>query len=219
MFCVTALADMVKPMGWMGNPGNRYRSQKMAPTTAAPKPRKLTRIQSVPKVPCWMRFAVRRQMPRAPSFDPLKLGTPKLQGNDLYFGDTKATSDLADAVVKSNGGVATLFVSDATGAMLDFEFGGSDHLYEANYYYRTTSMSLEEVLVGVGTSSVASVTVTSPTEITVDGSTSDFDFTLIYALDGLGMLVNQAVIGFKIWTDVDADAAVMREALEEYLEI
>jgi hypothetical protein len=39
-----------------------------------------------------------------------KLGTPKLQGNDLYFGDTKATSDLADAVVKSNGGVATLFV-------------------------------------------------------------------------------------------------------------
>ena len=29
-------------------------------------------------------------------------------------------------------------------------------------------------------------------------------------LDGLGMLVNQAVIGFKIWTDVDADPAVMR---------
>ena len=38
-------------------------------------------------------------------------------------------------------------------------------------------------------------------------------------LDGLGMLVNQGVIGFKIWTDVDPDAAVMREALEEYLEI
>ncbi|MCH8922261.1 MAG: shikimate dehydrogenase [Planctomycetes bacterium] len=38
-------------------------------------------------------------------------------------------------------------------------------------------------------------------------------------LDGLGMLVNQAVIGFKIWTDVDADPAVMREALEEYLEV
>lgn len=38
-------------------------------------------------------------------------------------------------------------------------------------------------------------------------------------LDGLGMLVNQAVIGFKIWTDVDPDAAVMREALEEYLEL
>jgi len=38
-------------------------------------------------------------------------------------------------------------------------------------------------------------------------------------LDGLGMLVNQAVIGFKIWTGVDPDPRVMREALEEYLEI
>lgn len=38
-------------------------------------------------------------------------------------------------------------------------------------------------------------------------------------LDGLGMLVNQAVIGFKIWTNVDPDPAVMREALEEYLEL
>jgi shikimate dehydrogenase len=39
------------------------------------------------------------------------------------------------------------------------------------------------------------------------------------ALDGLGMLVNQAVICFKIWTGRDPDAAVMREALEEFLEI
>ncbi len=38
-------------------------------------------------------------------------------------------------------------------------------------------------------------------------------------LDGLGMLVNQGVIGFQIWTGVDPDPAVMREALEEYLEI
>lgn len=38
-------------------------------------------------------------------------------------------------------------------------------------------------------------------------------------LDGLGMLVNQGVIGFRIWTGVDPDAAVMREALEEYLEL
>lgn len=38
-------------------------------------------------------------------------------------------------------------------------------------------------------------------------------------LDGLGMLVNQAVIGFKIWTGIDPDPAVMREALEEFLEI
>ena len=38
-------------------------------------------------------------------------------------------------------------------------------------------------------------------------------------LDGLGMLVNQAVIGFKIWTGVEPDAGVMREALEEFLNI
>ncbi len=36
-------------------------------------------------------------------------------------------------------------------------------------------------------------------------------------LDGLGMLVNQGVISFRIWTGVDPDAAVMREAIEEFL--
>jgi shikimate dehydrogenase len=34
-------------------------------------------------------------------------------------------------------------------------------------------------------------------------------------LDGLGMLVNQGVIGIKYWTGVDVDASVMRKALEE----
>lgn len=38
-------------------------------------------------------------------------------------------------------------------------------------------------------------------------------------LDGLGMLVNQGVVGFQIWTGVDPDTGVMREALEEYLEV
>jgi shikimate dehydrogenase len=38
-------------------------------------------------------------------------------------------------------------------------------------------------------------------------------------LDGLGMLVNQGVIGFRIWTGIDPDPLVMREALEEYLEV
>ncbi len=38
-------------------------------------------------------------------------------------------------------------------------------------------------------------------------------------IDGLGMLVNQAVISFKIWTGIDPDASVMREALEEFLGI
>jgi shikimate dehydrogenase len=34
-------------------------------------------------------------------------------------------------------------------------------------------------------------------------------------LDGMGMLVNQGVIGFKLWTGVDPDPRVMREALVE----
>ena len=37
-------------------------------------------------------------------------------------------------------------------------------------------------------------------------------------LDGLGMIVNQGAIGFKLWTGVDPDVAVMREAVEEDLE-
>ena len=39
------------------------------------------------------------------------------------------------------------------------------------------------------------------------------------ALDGLGMLVNQGVISLLIWTGIEPDAAVMRDALEEYLGI
>ena len=39
------------------------------------------------------------------------------------------------------------------------------------------------------------------------------------ALNGLGMLVNQGAIGFKIWTGEEPDRSVMREALEEFLEL
>lgn len=38
-------------------------------------------------------------------------------------------------------------------------------------------------------------------------------------LDGLGMLVNQGVIGFKIWTGVDPNPNTMREAIEEFLAV
>ena len=34
-------------------------------------------------------------------------------------------------------------------------------------------------------------------------------------LDGLGMLVNQGVIGIRHWTGIDADAGVMRQTLEQ----
>jgi shikimate dehydrogenase len=37
------------------------------------------------------------------------------------------------------------------------------------------------------------------------------------ALDGLGMLVNQGVVGVQYWTGIEPDAAVMRRALEQAL--
>jgi len=37
-------------------------------------------------------------------------------------------------------------------------------------------------------------------------------------LDGLGMLVNQGVIGFQLWTGIDPDPAIMRKALEDVFE-
>lgn len=36
-------------------------------------------------------------------------------------------------------------------------------------------------------------------------------------LDGLGMLVQQAVISFRLWTGVDPDRQIMRDAVEEFL--
>jgi Cache 3/Cache 2 fusion domain len=39
-----------------------------------------------------------------------KLGVPKLEGNDLYFGTTKVDNSLVDAVTKEHGAAATLFV-------------------------------------------------------------------------------------------------------------
>jgi shikimate dehydrogenase len=38
-------------------------------------------------------------------------------------------------------------------------------------------------------------------------------------LDGLGMLVNQAAINFRIWTGVEPDIGTMRDALEEFLSV
>ncbi len=37
-------------------------------------------------------------------------------------------------------------------------------------------------------------------------------------LDGLGMLINQGVLGIQYWTGMEVDASVMRRALEEIFE-
>ncbi len=36
-------------------------------------------------------------------------------------------------------------------------------------------------------------------------------------LDGLGMIVNQGTIAFRLWTGIEPDKSVMREAVEEFL--
>ena len=41
-----------------------------------------------------------------------ELGVPKLQGSDLYFGNDKADNSIVDAVVKKDGGAATLFAKN-----------------------------------------------------------------------------------------------------------
>jgi hypothetical protein len=41
-----------------------------------------------------------------------KLGAPKVEGKDLYFGTTKADNSVVDAVAKDHGGAVTIFVKD-----------------------------------------------------------------------------------------------------------
>jgi hypothetical protein len=41
-----------------------------------------------------------------------KLGAPKVQGSDLYFGTTKVEKSTVKNVVKKHGGVATIFVKN-----------------------------------------------------------------------------------------------------------
>ena len=88
-----------------------------------------------------------------------RIGAPKVQGNDLYFGDTKASSDAVDAVVKSNGGVvAIIFVksgdqfvrvattvkkedgSSAVGTALDANSRATSKLKNGQPYYRDASV-------------------------------------------------------------------------------
>jgi Cache 3/Cache 2 fusion domain len=39
-----------------------------------------------------------------------KIGAPKVEGKDLYFGTTKVDNSVVDAVAKEHGGAATIFV-------------------------------------------------------------------------------------------------------------
>jgi hypothetical protein len=41
-----------------------------------------------------------------------KLGAPKAESSDLYFGKTKASNEMVEAVVMKHGGAATLFVKN-----------------------------------------------------------------------------------------------------------
>lgn len=87
-----------------------------------------------------------------------------------------------------NDGVTAITVSDTHGGVTDFVTGGSDHLFQADYYFRTGSMSAEDMMTGVNSTYIQSVTA-SGNDITVVGSTSEFDFTLVYGLDGSGRMV------------------------------
>ena len=83
-------------------------------------------------------------------------------------------------------GVATITANDTNGSLTNFVLAGTDNLFQAEYYFRTGSMSAEANL----TSSTYVTSVTpSVNNITVTGSTAEFDFTLIYGLDGAGRMI------------------------------
>jgi len=56
--------------------------------------------------------AVVKSLMAALRADTEALGAPKVQGGDLYFGNTKVSADAVDPVVKMLGGVASLFVKN-----------------------------------------------------------------------------------------------------------
>lgn len=85
-------------------------------------------------------------------------------------------------------GTATVTADDQHGGLTNFILGGVDHLFQADYYFRTSSMTLEQALTGTTSSVVDSVAATSPTEITVMGTATGFTYTIVYWLDGAGRM-------------------------------
>ncbi len=39
------------------------------------------------------------------------------------------------------------------------------------------------------------------------------------SVDGLEMFIDQAMLSFRIWTQLDTDPTLLREAVEEFLEL
>jgi hypothetical protein len=91
-------------------------------------------------------------------------------------------------------GTATVTADDAHGGLSNFVLGGLDHLFEAEYYFRTSGMTRELALTGTTSTLVSSVAATSPTEITVMGSATGFNFTVVYGLNGSGGLLSSLSI-------------------------
>jgi hypothetical protein len=85
-------------------------------------------------------------------------------------------------------GIATITVSNANGSLTEYSLAGQDHLFQADYYFRTGSMTAEDMMTGVNSTYINSVS-SSGLDITVSGSTSEFDFTLVYSLDGQGRMI------------------------------
>jgi hypothetical protein len=91
-------------------------------------------------------------------------------------------------------GTATITADDQHGGLQNFILGGTDHLWEAEYYFRTGGQTFEQVLTGTGSAYVTSVAATSPTEITVMGSATGFTFTLVYRLVGGGRMTSHLAL-------------------------
>lgn len=84
-------------------------------------------------------------------------------------------------------GIATITVNDGDGSLVDYILGGTDHLFQADYYFRSQTMTAEGMLTGANSTYITSVT-NNGNDITVAGATSQFDFTLVYGLNGFGLL-------------------------------
>lgn len=67
---------------------------------------------------------------------------------------------------------------------------------------------------GAASRLVAADVVASPPDTRFLQEAKDHGATV---LDGLGMIVHQAAIAFRLWTGIEPDAGVMREAVEEFV--